>query len=574
MPIVGKTSLPSTRVPTTPYTRPQPLRADTLRLDGNEGSHSSAHLVGNLIDRAPSLLRHYPDPTDLEQLLAARLGVAAECVVVTAGADEAIDRCFRAYLEPGRDLILPVPTFEMLHRFAALAGANVVTVPWVDEFPTDAVVREVDECTTMVAIVSPNNPTGLVATADDLQRVSESLSNGIVLLDHAYVEYADVDLTSLAAELGNVVTIRTLSKAWGLAGCRVGYAVAPREIAATVRSAGNPYPVSGISLAVAASKVAAGGNDVAAHVRTIRDERNKLTERLERWGVNVSPSRANFVFADLGARVHFVRDALRALGVLVRHFPNRAELAQGLRISLPGDRADFDRLVTALEAVFEPEALLLDLDGVIADVGQSYRMCIIETARMYGGSVTRSDIEAAMHAGDANNDWVVTQRLLRACGVEVQLDEIVTTYQAIYLGTDGSNGLREHERLIVGRETLTKLATRMPLGIVTGRPRKEAEWFLDRFAINDLFTTMVCLEDGPVKPDPAPIRAALERLDVRRAWMIGDTPDDVRAATAAGVLGIGIIAPGDSPEATSAALGSAGAATILDSLDDLEELLP
>jgi histidinol-phosphate aminotransferase len=572
--MTGVTPPPATRVPTAPYVRPHALRADTLRLDGNEGSRSSPDLVADLIDCAPALMREYPDRTALEEVLAARLDVQPECVVVTAGADDAIDRCFRAYLEPGRELILPVPTFEMLHRFAALTGVAVVPVPWQNSFPTDAVVGAVTARTAMAVVVSPNNPTGLVATAADLRRISAALPQGIVLLDHAYVEYADADLTPVARELGNVVVIRTLSKAWGLAGCRVGYAVAPAEIASTLRNAGNPYPVAGMSVAVAMSKVAVAGEDVTAHVRVIRDERTILTDRLKRWDVRVSPSHANFVFAEFGDKVHFVRDALRVLGVLVRHFPHRSELAHGLRISLPGDAAQLDRLLNTLAVIMEPEALLLDLDGVIADVGQSYRVCIMETARVFGRRVTRRDVEAAMHAGDANNDWIVTQRLLGSRGVDVPLDDIVSTYQALYLGADGSNGLRERERLIVERETLRRLAARFPLGVVTGRPREEAEWFLDRFAIGALFSATVCLEDGPVKPDPSPIRLALERLDVRRAWMVGDTPDDVRAAGAAGVLGIGIVAPGDSLDATRGVLEMAGAATVLDSLADLEDLLP
>ncbi len=177
-------------------------------------------------------------------------------------------------------------------------------------------------------------------------------------------------------------------------------------------------------------------------------------------------------------------------------------------------------------------------------------------------------------AGDANNDWVLTQRILAGQGIEASLDTVTTAYQEVYLGTSTSPGLRESERLLVARDLLSRLADRLPLAIVTGRPREEAAWFLDREGLTDLFQTVVCMEDGPIKPDPAPVRTAAARLGVERTWMIGDTPDDIRAAASAGTVPIGIVAPGPDPAASADALSEAGAATILAAIDDLMELLP
>jgi phosphoglycolate phosphatase-like HAD superfamily hydrolase len=113
----------------------------------------------------------------------------------------------------------------------------------------------------------------------------------------------------------------------------------------------------------------------------------------------------------------------------------------------------------------------------------------------------------------------------------------------------------------------------LPLAVVTGRPREEARWFLDREGLTPLFRAVVCMEDAPRKPDPAPIRLALSRLGVTRAWMVGNTPDDVRAAAGALVVPLGVVAPGDDIAPTAAALTDAGAARVLDQIADLEELL-
>ncbi len=375
-------------------------------------------------------------------------------------------------------------------------------------------------------------------------------------------------------DLGNVVVVRTMSKAWGLAGCRVGYAVGGPDVIAVLRAAGGPYPVAGPSLALALSQLRRGDAALRAHVTEVRAERANLRERLCARSVDARASQANFVLADFGPRAAFVRDGLGARGILVRDFPGRAGLETSLRITLPGDPADFERLTSALDAVLEPQAIVFDLDGVLADVRESQRAAMMGTAAAYGVSVTMEDIEAALRAGDAANDWIVTQRLIEARGAQADLETVTARFQNRYLGTNGLPGLRERERLIVPRAILERLSKRLPLAVVTGRPRDEARWFLERAEIADLFGAVVCMEDAARKPDPAPVRLALERLDVRRAWMVGNTPDDIRAAAGAGVVSLGVVAPGDDLTATADALTGAGAARVLDRVADLEELLP
>jgi len=395
-----------------------------------------------------------------------------------------------------------------------------------------------------------------------------------VLIDQAYIEYADEDIASDVLDLANVVVVRTMSKAWGLAGCRVGYAVGSSDVIAVLRAAGGPYPVAGPSLALALSQLRRGDAALRAHVTQVRAERANLRELLCARGVDARVSQANFVLADFGSRQAFVRDGLGARGILVRDFPGRAGLETSLRITLPGDPGDFERLTSALDTVLAPQAIVFDLDGVLADVRESQRAAMIATASAYGVSVTMQDIETALRSGDAANDWIVTQRLIGAAGGQADLETVTARFQALYLGTNGSPGLRERERLIVPRALLAGLAKRLPLAVVTGRPRDEARWFLERAEIADLFGAVVCMEDAARKPDPAPVRLALTRLGVRRAWMVGNTPDDVRAAAGAGVVPLGVVAPGDDLAATTAALIDAGAARVLDQLADLEELLP
>ena len=545
-----------------------------LRLNSNEGPRAPQALVAELAALDPELLRRYPDATAVETALAARVGVSPDRVVVTAGADEALDRIYRAYAGPDRPVLLPEPTFEMLERFAELAGAPLVRVPWLtDAFPLEAILAQLDNRIAMVVIVSPNNPTGGVASREDVRRIAAAAPRSLLLLDQAYIEYADEDTDPAVLDLPNVVVVRTMSKAWGLAGCRVGYAIGSSDVVAVLRAAGAPYPVAGPSLALAWSQLRRGDAGLRAHVAQVRAERANLRQLLCTRGVDARASQANFVFADFGRRAALVRDGLSARGILVRDYSGRAGLETSLRITLPGDLADFERLTRALEMVLAPEAIVFDLDGVLADVRESQRAAMIATAATYGVTVTMEDIERALRSGDAANDWIVTQRLIAASGVATDLATVTTRYQSLYLGTDGSPGLRERERAIVPRAVLERLAKRLPLAVVTGRPREEARWFLEREGLAPLFGAIVCMEDAARKPDPAPVRLALTRLGVQRAWMVGNTPDDIRAAAGASVVPLGIVAPGDDRTATAAALTDAGAARVLDQLTDLEDLL-
>lgn len=567
-------ALPSTWIPTDPYRGPANRAPGVLKLDGNEGGALPRDVMARLALEDSSVIRDYPHTAGLEADIAAWLQVDSDRVVVTAGADDALDRICRAYLRPGRRIVLPVPCFEMMYRFVAATGGEAATVPWEGDFPTDAVLSALEDDVAVVAIISPNNPTGRVATAADLIRVAETAQNAIVLLDHVYVDYADEDLTELATEIENVVTVRSFSKAWGLAGCRVGYAIASSEVAGVIRNAGNPFPVAGLSISAVRGRLAEGPAPLEEHVQGVRSGRRALFEVLNHLGVEAIPSQGNFVFADFGDRAPLVHHGLAALGIAVRRFPHRPEIATGIRISVPLGAEEMDTLQAALETILAPQALLFDLDGVLADVEGSYRRCVLETVGSYGVSANRTDLETAVLAGDANNDWVLTQRILAALGVEADLQEVTARFQELYLGTAKQPGLRESERLLVDRRLLERMRSRMPLAIVTGRPRAEATWFLDRSGISGLFDAVVCLEDGPLKPNPEPVRIALSLLSVQKAWMVGDTPDDLRAAQAAAVLPVGIVAPGDDPANVTAGLRAAGAATVLNDLSHLEGLLP
>jgi len=545
----------------------------SLRLDGNEGPSPSPSVMEALQEIAPEKLRQYPSRATLETAIAGRFGIEADQVCVTAGADDAIDRVCRSFLGPNRSIVVPKPTFEMIERYAEASGARIIPVAWSDRaYPVEAVINAVTDDTTVIAVISPSNPTGTVATRDDLIRLATTLPDRLIMLDHAYVEFADDDLTDLALRLPNVIVTRTFSKAWGLAGLRVGYAVGSAANIERVRAAAGPYPVSGLSIEMAQ---VAWENDearTAEFVRATRTRREKIINWVKAAGGRAIESQANFVFARLDDAAWIYR-CLRSVGIAVRRFGD-PQLCDALRITCPINDADCAQLESAFMTITRPEAMLFDLDGVLADVSQSYRAAIMATVQTFGGTLTAESIARYKAAGNANNDWLLSQKILRDQGIEVDLPTVRETFERLYQGSDSTPGLCTRESLTVDRCWIERLARRYPLALVTGRPRRDAEAFLQRFGIEQYFQAMVCMEDATAKPDPEPVTLALRQLGVEYAWMIGDTPDDIVAAREAGVLPLGLTAPGDERRTASIALNDAGATQVLTNIEALEELLP
>lgn len=220
-----------------------------------------------------------------------------------------------------------------------------------------------------------------------------------------------------------------------------------------------------------------------------------------------------------------------------------------------------------------PDILLLDMDGVIADVSESYRRALELTAESYGQSLDATSVSHLKAAGDANNDWVLIHRWLRQQGLDVDFEDVKGTYESYLQGTDDREGLWKKETLIPARSFFETLSGRHPMGIVTGRTRADARRFIDRFDLADYFEAVVCMEDAPRKPSPEPVELLLERMGVRKSasdiWLVGDTPDDMRAAAAADVRPVGVVAPYEEAASMRPALLEAGATVVLGEIEDL-----
>ena len=325
-----------------------------LKLDANEGrpALSAAAIAARIDERA---LCRYPDARPLEEAIAARLGLGASRVLATAGADDAIDRAVRRLAGPGGAVVAADPSFVEYQAAAARSGARYAPCfrapgsPLPLEAMLSALEAERDAGRRALAIVtSPDNPGGTTMTEGELEVLAAS--GFPVLLDLTYAAFAErgpgAGLALYASELEGVVSTGTLSKAYGLAGLRIGWACGPAELVAELREAGPPFSLS--TLAIAAG-LAALEADPSAFVAEVRRERRILEARLASLGAVTWPGEANFVTARVEDAPALVA-ALEREGVLVRSWPERSAMGDFVRITCPGERGEFDALLEALEA--------------------------------------------------------------------------------------------------------------------------------------------------------------------------------------------------------------------------------
>ncbi|MCG8557841.1 MAG: aminotransferase class I/II-fold pyridoxal phosphate-dependent enzyme [Proteobacteria bacterium] len=378
------------------YAPPRHAAPVDLDLSGGERSEDAAPLSVLLSGLTPEALRCYPRTAELAALFAQQVGVDSDQVFVTAGADEAIDRICRAELEPGANAVCTRPCFEMIPRYVAFAHAELRQVEWHEgPLPASQLLASVDQATRLLIVVSPNNPTGGTVTRPDLQTLAGARPELPVLLDLAYGEFADEDLTGLALSFPNVTVTRTLSKAWGLAGLRVGFALGSPERIDSLRAAGSPYSVAGPSVAIAKRALERGERSKEAYVGQVRKERARLRKLAVSLAWSCEPSQGNFVLWR-GTRALWLRDCLAGLGIAVRVFPDEPSLANAVRITCPGEAAAFRRLEDALLCALRPDALLLELEAVCRD-GQDDRELLERLrARMRLGLVTTGSSEEAL----------------------------------------------------------------------------------------------------------------------------------------------------------------------------------
>ena len=326
------------------YRQGRPAPADGYKLSSNENPFPPLPGVAEAVAATANEVNRYPDATALalREKLAERFGVSTDEVIVGAGSVSLLAQFIAAAAGPGDEVVYSWRSFEAYPGLVTVSGATSVPVSNRGDHghDLDAMADAVTERTRVAIVCSPNNPTGVIVTADEFEAFMARVpADMLVLLDEAYIEFvrteptgpgASVDGSTLLGRYPNLVILRTFSKAYGLAGLRVGYAIGPAYILDAARSTAIPLSVTAASAAAAlASLEPEAERELLARVETIAGRREALRAALLEQGWPVPEAHGNFVWLPTGDRTVEVAERLFDAGLVTRAFP-----PEGIRISV------------------------------------------------------------------------------------------------------------------------------------------------------------------------------------------------------------------------------------------------
>lgn len=542
-----------------------------IKLDSNENLLGPSEKVVDVLKHITGNdVKFYPAYGELISTIAGANNVSDDMVLPTNGGDEAICYLLNTFLEEDENIVTAVPTFVMSKIYARISNSSYKEVPykrkWV--YPIDDVLAAIDEKTKIVLVTTPNSPTGDSISEDNLLRIIEKAQaqNTLVMIDQTYGSYSERNYVSFASKFDNVAVVRSMSKDFALAGLRLGYIISNAENINHIKKIFNPFSVN-----IIAAKAGVASLKDTEHFKFVRDEilRSKdiVTEGLKDVAT-VYPSDGNFLCIDFKERAQYIYKKLLKHGIKVK-FMHEGLVKNCFRVTMPSNKDAYE-LVEVIKKT--SKLLIFDIDGVLVDTSKSYRMAIKSTFEFFAKKELSFDkIREAKNLGGLNNDWDLTEYLLKEDGVRVPKQAIIDKFQMLYFG-HGGDGLIRNESLLISKEELEELSKDFDLAVFTGRPKTEAEFILKYFGIYDLFSPIITMNDVPEdrqKPYPDGILKIVDIVQPSETYYLGDTQDDMLAAKTAEVKGIGILPPQDKSETLKQLMSNHQPVVILENTKDI-----
>ncbi len=326
--------------------------SDAIKLASNENPLPPVESVLAAVELAARGVNRYADhrATYLRKRLADWFSLPVEHVTVGNGSVGLLQQLFLTYVDPGDEVLYPWRSFEVYPVYTQLMGGTAVTVPLDESHRADMVglAAALTDRTKLVLLASPNNPTGTAVSVAEMARFIDDVPiSTIVVIDEAYREFLDAafgdPVSELVPRFPNVVVTRTFSKAQGLAGARIGYAVGHPEVIAAIDKTLAPFAVSALAQAAGVAVIDAA-DEVGERVQAILRERERVIAALSASGWKLPDQQANFVYLPIGERTSEVCLAMERLGVVTRPFPG-----EGIRVTISTPDEN-DRFLAALAA--------------------------------------------------------------------------------------------------------------------------------------------------------------------------------------------------------------------------------
>jgi len=327
----------------------QPKQADVLKLNTNENPYlPSPKVLEVLAEIKSEQLRRYPDPAaeQFRQAAAQVHGLSPENIMCCNGGDELLTIALRAFCDRDRPVAYPIPTYSLYPVLANLQNCKAIEVPFDPDFNLPTKLATTGAALTILC--NPNAPTASFIPVSEIASLADEL-NGVLLIDEAYIDFAEDNCLSLVTDFDNVIILRSMSKGYGLAGLRFGYAIAPPDLVAGLMKVKDSYNVNAIAIAIATAAIK-DQKYFKENVEKIKKQRKRLTENLRALNFEVPESSTNFLLAkSRDGKAGEIYDKLVQRNIYVRYFDLPA-LRDKLRITV-GTSEQNDKLVSALKEI-------------------------------------------------------------------------------------------------------------------------------------------------------------------------------------------------------------------------------
>lgn len=561
------------------YDAPPEGRLDFIRLDFNESTSplADAYPAG----MPPVLVSAYPEYSALIQKLAAYYNVDCGDLILTNGSDEAISVISNTFIEPNQDTaVVSNPCFVMIRNCLKIAGAKLNEIAVLEnlEFDVAGIDASLAQNPKIAMFASPDNPTGSVLKVESIERWCKEFPKTLFVIDEAYSEYAGTTVIPLVKKFDNLLVLKTFSKAWGMAGFRLGLIIGNPDLNQYINRVKLPYSVNSAAV-FSALRLLERKSEVAARVNDAVKKRTRLAETLISRGFRVRETSANWCLVGAGMQASDLTQFARSNNVLIRNrstseFSKFGADSKGatfepmwgwVRVSVGNDEemAAFDKVIESYGKGF---GLFFDLDGTLVDTSKSFDETVSFLVEKFSGKpFDLKDLHDLRLEGGYNDDWVAATELLKRRGVTVPLKEVASTGEEYYFSI-----AIDREELLVSIEVLKQLRRRCPLFIVTGRTRREyADVWGER--LDPLFDKVYCVNDVPglaAKPSPDYLTQGMSDFGITSGAYIGNSVDDMRASVGAGLVAVGVTTGADRE-----AFVDAGARVIVSNCGEIADLM-
>ncbi|TFG00718.1 MAG: histidinol-phosphate transaminase [Promethearchaeota archaeon] len=336
------------------YDPPIEGRRGKLRLDFNENPVGCSPKV---IEMFKSLTREdvaiYPEYDKLKEKIIDHYNIEKNQFILTNGVDEGIKLMIDTFISPEDEILLPIPTFSMFEIYASIIGCKVTKILYKRDlsFPTEKIFENISNRTQLIILANPNNPTGtVIEEIDVLDIIKIANEKGIlVFLDEAYYDFYGKTYLPLVKKYDNLIVARTFSKAYGLAGLRLGILFSNQAIIKSFKKVLSPYSVNNLAVMAALAAL----NDIQYvdnFSEMIRKNRNFVKNELENLGLQVYPSKTNFLITNFEDACNYVYNKLRDREILVRNRTDYPLLENCLRLGI-GTRKQSEKLIQAIKSI-------------------------------------------------------------------------------------------------------------------------------------------------------------------------------------------------------------------------------